>query len=1329
MNFIGDLQKKRSNYNYADQARTQAESLKQLSAGIYTEEERFVYELLQNAVDAFVDTKESTLNVKIEIKNSVLCFMHNGAQFSERDIEGLCDVGRSNKSSNDKASNKKKVGYKGIGFKSVFMQNVESVCVKSGNYCFKFDKNECARLMPNFPEGRLSPDETPWQIIPIICDAPLGFDTSSFNVATFIETRDSSTLAQKINQLLSNPQFLLFLNASNINIELYNDGVLCAKAGRETLGEEVRLLRDGGVVSRWLVSTTEPIPVDESVRADLRKDFNTPQKLKEATHFEISFAIGVDESGDFVKTSNSVVYTFLPTSYGNLGLPFLVNANFITDAGRQQLHQEAKWNRIIFEKIPEYFLRWIATISPGHEDYWKILPKTKSLHSDSLTAIFDNALRNALSEVAFIPRLSDKVVIKPVDAVMDRVGISKSVGHNRLISHINAEYNKNYYGDNFVASQSVSLFKDYGVFIFDKNCLPMMFEDSDVFSKSVKGNVKLIEFLHSYDCEHADEQSEFRQMVKCSRCVLDENNNLKSPQYLFLPTYYKAHDNVTAKVTYMSSEVYALLGKDTKTWLCDCIGLCELSDNSFVDYLLKNDDYITEDNAIEVGRYLFKINSNSNIFSKDSDELAGTVKFLSRGGRLCAASELYLGDIYKPELSFEGVCDDDIFISSDYLPRDAQSKVVAEWKAFFLNFGVQEDICIENHSIDAYAVKKDEKRIDKEWIEVVVNCSQKYGNYAYYGLSIETHEGRRFVFEAEKIYFKSFSLLNLCGNYSSAKIILSRILSHNDAESLESISGVHVKGKCGFYDKVISQDRLVAAGLKSPNNFVWLVQNKEIIPTTQGRCELAKNVFINTIDGIYELAGPYLPVLDVDAQISDGWQNIFNFKRSLTLDDYLDILSAVSKDAHVDNKERVNLIYKRIVESGYQNDERILRWGQNNSLLSSNGEYMRPEDLSYITIEGFKNTNKAYVGRTEDSLRDAILCLLRKFGVRVITQNDVKLRTTDEVPDSDLKELLISKLQYLALLGGHFTDRYSFERCCKKLCSDINTGKFYHCGAIELTYGNDDDVVPRTTFSQDGKFYYTGKLKPTKLEPLMQPLAHLLNLVHLEKELLIILITQSHDELLEFLNEKGYDTGYLTAPKVEADGGVGEFAVMRAVNSPLDSKHMYAAQLEAQNFLMESRRDWSFPFGYGKCKMDGRPLFFSTVEGIKDENGEEIAIVLKSYKKRGEPFHINPEEWQWIVDKGAKLLVLTIMDWCLDIVEIPQENLISGQAIQLTFSTKNLDPQEHADRISIFADTLHYFSGLTFDFEQLYIAPNSTRIRDVEFQNHQKQNDVSDDDI
>ena len=94
--FIKKLQRKRCNYNHPDQATSQANSLILLSSGIYTEEERFVFELLQNAVDAHNDLKR-VLDVKIVIEGDYLIFLHNGDAFTERDIEGLCDVGNGNK--------------------------------------------------------------------------------------------------------------------------------------------------------------------------------------------------------------------------------------------------------------------------------------------------------------------------------------------------------------------------------------------------------------------------------------------------------------------------------------------------------------------------------------------------------------------------------------------------------------------------------------------------------------------------------------------------------------------------------------------------------------------------------------------------------------------------------------------------------------------------------------------------------------------------------------------------------------------------------------------------------------------------------------------------------------------------------------------------------------------------------------------------------------------------------------------------------------------------------------------------------------------------------
>ena len=64
-----------------DVATTVEQGLMQLSSGIYTEEERFIFELLQNAVDSYDEMTNETLTIKIIIEGDYLVFMHNGASF------------------------------------------------------------------------------------------------------------------------------------------------------------------------------------------------------------------------------------------------------------------------------------------------------------------------------------------------------------------------------------------------------------------------------------------------------------------------------------------------------------------------------------------------------------------------------------------------------------------------------------------------------------------------------------------------------------------------------------------------------------------------------------------------------------------------------------------------------------------------------------------------------------------------------------------------------------------------------------------------------------------------------------------------------------------------------------------------------------------------------------------------------------------------------------------------------------------------------------------------------------------------------------------------
>lgn len=179
----------------------------------------------------------------------------------------------------------------------------------------------------------------------------------------------------------------------------------------------------------------------------------------------------------------------------------------------------------------------------------------------------------------------------------------------------------------------------------------------------------------------------------------------------------------------------------------------------------------------------------------------------------------------------------------------------------------------------------------------------------------------------------------------------------------------------------------------------------------------------------------------------------------------------------------------------------------------------------------------------------------------------------------------------------------------------------------------------------------------------------------------------------------------------------------------LSKKDQYAALIEAQQALKSKRPDWSFPIGFGERNNDGTPSCF-TVETVQNEEGNYMEIVIKSYKKTNERFHINPEEWEAVVKRHAKLLVYTYFKDELDIVEIPKDELVRKQSsIQISFDTSNLDEEKYPNKISEFASILRYFQQITFDFNQFHISKDAVKVKDISSKRDLKITSAEDEDI
>lgn len=130
------------------------------------------------------------------------------------------------------------------------------------------------------------------------------------------------------------------------------------------------------------------------------------------------------------------------------------------------------------------------------------------------------------------------------------------------------------------------------------------------------------------------------------------------------------------------------------------------------------------------------------------------------------------------------------------------------------------------------------------------------------------------------------------------------------------------------------------------------------------------------------------------------------------------------------------------------------------------------------------------------------------------------------------------------------------------------------------------------------------------------------------------------------------------------------------------------ANREAKEIIKERLESEGFEFTNGI-------VGFSTIDGVIKQ-GIEYPLVVKSYKYQNEPLKIGANEW-------IQLMRPNSMFWayfgngrlgCLKLYEL----LKNQDRLTISFSTDNLDKD---DRLERFAELLHYFGDVHFDFNSV----------------------------
>lgn len=1260
-----------------------ANSLDLLSSGIYTEEERFIFELLQNAVDSYeMGNTIDGLKIRIAIDGEYVVFMHNGKSFSCRDIEGICSVGNG-----DKSTDVQKIGYKGIGFKSVFMHS-NCVTINSNGVYFKFDKqywDDFFSTNPKSATGRKY--KMPWQIIPIVTEeVPVDVDVEGYNVITYIKSANTIKIASKIKALMSDCQFLLFLRHSNIIVEYINGNEACSiskasgtvrTVSTTKIEQKVALYVNDALQSSWLLLKNDAVPVPKDKIADIQSDTKTPLKLQDARCFDLAFALLLDVDDNLRSLDRSVLYTYLPTSC-KVNFPFLVNANFITDAGRQQLNVDAVWNQMVIDTIPEEYINWLAAISVKHDDYYRILP-SQSLGINGLEENYEKSLDTALDAIAFVPNINGGKLLKASQCYADSLELYNAFSVNAYRNVLNNQLGQNYTPEHMINIEAGKALEKFGSKTITVTNLCNMLEHSEQYltDLDVQDSARFCRWLMA-SCEG---NSIPNKLLSHSAFLLDEEKSLVCPIDVFFPSSYRDDNSVADGAKVISQDLLdAVDNSDFITWLSK-LGVQEMSDLSVIKNVLCGSDYINKENAIDVIRFIFDADNKQDIIGELNSSQKSNIRLLTQKGNLEYSCMLYLDSsvysfgIENDVVALGGL---DIFVSGDYVRAGDD---LMKWTIFFSKLGV-------NNKIELAECKYSNSSPFWSLLSLHVDYAK---NHEYN----TSWDGRKFYVWPTTIYLKMLPFIRPYNNeYSTAKYIWQQVLRQ---EVTFERRDDRIFGGTGYgYTKNAYLADKEGGHMYLGENFVpWAIKNLKWLPGSDSKLHRIQDMLENSTRNV-ELCGKYFPTLHTDISIHDSWKEYLTFKNSLSLDECLDLLSAIENDKEEvkSNLDRVSRVYQELSDrfdfhEGTTDYTKASAWAKNHMILSSDYKFCRPDTLVLISddLGKVEIENRVYRGNYIESRNERFVRLMMAFGVTFIN-SFTPVYEGNEDENVAFKKKLQNISAFLTILSigkdgnmGAYEDKYS------KMCEAIDTLRFMCHDYVGLDYA--DTRIEKKVYVGKNNFHYVGKLGLATIELMHQDIMKRLNISsQYRTALLTILQLPSIEEIKEYLDDKGFDTSLI---QIDEELSTSDIQPVAAVVE--DNFLSIALQQQYSEEAVKTVLDVLKNDGF---ETSSALITTSIVDGVT-KAGVEYPLVIKSYKHSGYSFHLNPNEWEQLMSNPNSMLLLHRGN--REVAKVSFSELFRNQDdLTLRFKLESFDRKNN---IGKFADILRYFKGCKFDFSNL----------------------------
>ena len=309
---------------------------------LYTDKSHFIYELLQNAEDA------GATEIHFVQYPDRLEVMHDGKSFTTENLQGLCDIGQS-----DKVNDLNQIGEFGVGFKSVF-----GICETVRLYSSPRKKELADNCHPFAVEIK---DFTKPIDIPAV-DVPSGYTTFfvfPYSVGfQFSGFKNLTALNEAITKRLKNLGVTTLLFMRHLDLIEYEIKI----PGKEASGEYLLDAEPvNGHCTRVSAIESEDDKTDESL-SFIKFSMPIDSKVSART-IDIAFTVVTEKDGKttFQKAKNPYISVYFPTETESK-LDFIVQGPFRTTPNRSSVPADEEENEVLAEQTAKLLRRSILEL-------------------------------------------------------------------------------------------------------------------------------------------------------------------------------------------------------------------------------------------------------------------------------------------------------------------------------------------------------------------------------------------------------------------------------------------------------------------------------------------------------------------------------------------------------------------------------------------------------------------------------------------------------------------------------------------------------------------------------------------------------------------------------------------------------------------------------------------------------------------------------------------------------------------------------------------------------------------------------------------------------